>query len=75
MIECNLRAEDKEITLRAEHGIDESKNFSKRLIRCPYVIKVVNSLSFHSRERRFIRRTLRETERIGEIIEERYGGI
>ena len=47
MIECNLRAEDKEITLRAEHGIDESKNFSKRLIRCPYVIKVVNSLPFH----------------------------
>ena len=75
MIECNLRAEDKEITLRAEHGIDESKNFSKRLIRCPYVIKVVNSLPFHLHERRFIRRTLRETERIGEIIEERYGGI
>ena len=56
MIECNLRAEDKEITLRAEHGIDESKNFSKRLIRCPYVIKVVNSLPFNSHERKFIRR-------------------
>lgn len=102
LIECNLRAEDKEIVLRDDHGIDELKNFSKRLIRCPYVVKVVNSLPFNSRERKFIRRirenglieivlpwtdkgygvvvkttgrTLRETERIGEIIEEKYGGI
>lgn len=102
LIECNLRAEDKEVVLRNDHGIDELTNFSRRLIRCPYVIKVVNSLPFNSRERKFIRRiredglieivlpwtdkgygvvvkttgrTIRETERIGEIIEERYGGI
>ena len=79
LIECNLRAEDKEIVLRDDHGIDDLTNFSKRLIRCPYVIKVVNSLPFHSHERKFIRRicerTLRETKRIGEIIEEGYGGI
>ena len=79
LIECNLRAEDKEIVLRDDHGIDDLTNFSKRLIRCPYVIKVVNSLPFNSHERKFIRRirerTLRETKRIGEIIEEGYGGI
>lgn len=102
LIECNLRAEDKEIVLRDDHGIDDLTNFSKRLIRCPYVIKVVNSLPFNSHERKFIRRirenglieivlpwtdkgygivvkttgrTFRETERIGEIIEEKYGGI
>ena len=79
LIECNLRAEDKEIVLRDDHGIDDLTNFSKRLIRCPYVIKVVNSLPFHLHERKFIRRirerTLRETKRIGEIIEEGYGGI
>lgn len=38
LIECNLRAEDKEIVLRDDHGIDDLTNFSKRLIRCPYVI-------------------------------------
>lgn len=102
LIECNLQAEDKEIVLRNDHGIDVLTDFSKRLIKCPYVIKVVNSLPFNSHERKFIRRiredglieivlpwtdkrygivvkttgrTLRETERIGEIIEEKYGGI
>lgn len=77
-------------------------DFSKRLIRCPYVVGVINSLPFNSHERRFIKkiredglleivlpwtdegygvvvkttgRTIKETEKIGRIITEEYGGV
>lgn len=102
LIECNLGIEDKRISLRTDHGIDALTDFSKRLIRCPYVVGVINSLPFNSHERSFIKkiredglieivlpwtdkgygvvvkttgRTIRETEKIGEIIREKYGGI
>lgn len=102
LIETELQAKDKRISLRQDHGIDVLTEFSKRLIRCPYVIGVVNSLPFNPSERKFIRkirddglieivlpwtdqkygivvkttgRNIRETKRIGEIIDETYGGI
>ena len=102
LIETDLQVEDKRISLRHDHGMDVLTEFSKRLIRCPYVIGVVNSLPFNPSERKFIRkvrddglieivlpwtdqkygvvvkttgRIIRETKRIGEIINEKYGGI
>ncbi len=102
LIETDLQVEDKRISLRHDHGMDVLTEFSKRLIRCPYVIGVINSLPFNPSERKFIRkirddglieivlpwtdqkygvvvkttgRNIRETKRIGEIINERYGGI
>lgn len=102
LVESDLQAEDKQISLRNDHGMDILEDFSKRLIRCPYVVGIVNSLPFNSHERNFIRkirddglieivlpwtdrgygivvkttgRTIRETERIGEIIKEKYGGV
>lgn len=102
LVESDLRIEAKKISLRDDHGMDLLMEFSKRLIRCPYVVGVINSLPFNSHERRFIRkireeglieivlpwtdqgygvvvkttgRTIRETEMIGRIITERYGGV
>ncbi len=102
LIECDLEIKDKKISLRSDHGVDVLTEFSKRLLRCPYVIGVINSLPFNSFERRFIKkiredglieivlpwtdkgygvvvkttgRTMRETEMIGKIIMEKYGGV
>ncbi len=60
LIESNLQIEDKKISLRDDHGIDILMDFSKRLIRCPYVVAVINSLPFNSHERRFIKRIREE---------------
>lgn len=102
LIETDLKAEEKRISLRQDHGMDVLTGFSKRLVRCPYVVGIVNSLPFNPSERKFIRkirddglieivlpwtdqkygvvvkttgRNIRETKRIGEIINEEYGGI
>lgn len=102
LIETDLQVGDKRISLRHDHGLDVLTEFSKRLVRCPYVVGVVNSLPFNPSERKFIRkicddglieivlpwtdqkygvvvkttgRNIRETKRIGEIINEKYGGI
>lgn len=102
LVECDLRIEEKKISLRDDHGKDVLMDFSKRLIRCPYVMEIVNSLPYNSHERKFIRkirsegmieivlpwtdkgygvvvkttgRTRKETETIGKIIEEKYGGV
>lgn len=102
MIESDLQSKDKRISLRNDHGADILADFSKRLIKCPYVVGVINSLPFNSYERKFIRkiredglieivlpwtdkgygivvkttgRTMKETEKIGKIIMEEYGGV
>lgn len=36
--------------------MDVLTEFSKRLVRCPYVIEIVNSLPFNPAGRRFIKR-------------------
>lgn len=56
LVESTLRAEDKKISLRDDHGKDVLMDFSKRLIRCSYVEGVINSLPFNSHERKFIRK-------------------
>ena len=102
LVESSLAVADKNISLRNDHGMDVLMDFSKRLLRCPYVIGIVNSLPFNPHERKFIKevrnnglieivlpwtdegygivvrttgRTIQETKRISEIIDERYGGI
>lgn len=102
LTESDLPIKDKKISLRDDHGANVLMDFSKRLIKCPYVTGIVNSLPFHSHERRFIRkiredglieivlpwtdqgygvvvkttgRTMKETEKIAEIIMEKYGGV
>lgn len=60
LVESNLQIEDKRISLRDDHGIDILMDFSKRLIRCPYVVGVINSLPFNSHERRFIKKIREE---------------
>lgn len=102
LAESDLRIEDKKIVLRDDHGKDILLDFSRRLIKCPYVVGIINSLPFNSHERSFIKkvreeglveivlpwtdkgygvvvkttgRTIKETEKIGKIIEEKYGGV
>lgn len=102
LIESSLAAEEKKISLRDDHGMKVLMDFSKRLVKSPYVTAVINSLPFNPTERKFIRkvrsdglieivlpwtdegyglvvkttgRTIEETKKIGEIINEKYGGI
>ncbi|MCI9296876.1 MAG: hypothetical protein HFI10_05480 [Lachnospiraceae bacterium] len=56
LVETDLQIEDKKIALRHDHGMAVLTEFSKRLIRCPYVIGIVNSLPFNPSERKFIRK-------------------
>lgn len=53
---CDISISEKKINLRQDHGMDVLREYSKRLIRCPYVIEVVNSLPFNPYERKFIRK-------------------
>lgn len=100
LVQCDQPVSDKKIILRNDHGLDVLEEFSKRLVRCPYLIGVVNSLPFNPYERKFIKRvrenglieivlpwtdkgygivvrttgrTIMETKRIAEIIEEEFG--
>lgn len=100
LLKCDLKSDEKKIVLRNDHGMDVLEDFSKRLIRCPYLIGVVNSLPYNPYERKFIKRvrenglieivlpwtdkgygivvkttgrTIRETEKIAEIIEKEFG--
>lgn len=102
LLESGLPVADKKISLRSDHGMDVLMDFSKRLLRCPYVIGIINSMPFNPHERKFIKgiydnglieivlpwtdegygivvkttgRNIRETRKIGEIINERYGGL
>lgn len=102
LLECDMPFSDKKIVLRDDHGKDVLEDFAKRLLHCPYLVGVINSLPYNSHERKFIRRvrenglieivlpwtdqgygmvvkttgrTLRETERIAEIIEGEFGYI
>lgn len=99
---CNLQASEKKIVLRNDHGIDVLEGFSKRLVRCPYLVGIINSLPFNPYERKFIKkiredglieivlpctdkgygivvkttgRTIYETKKIAEILEEEFGYI
>ncbi len=48
--------EQKRITLRHDHGRDTLLTFSKKLIRSPFVVEIINSMPFNPHETSFIRR-------------------
>ena len=43
-------------------------DFSKRLIRCPYVVGIINSLPYNSHERKFIKRIRSDSVGLIEIV-------
>ena len=55
LIESTLSNAEKEISLRDDHGKDILQTFSQKLLRSPYVEKVINSLPFNPHSRSFIK--------------------
>jgi hypothetical protein len=51
----DLLFNEKQINLRDDHGKDVLLKFSRKLVRSPYVVKVINSLPFNPQETDFIR--------------------
>lgn len=51
----NLSFSEKQINLRDDHGKDLLLKFSRKLVRSPYVVKVINSLPFNPQKTDFIR--------------------
>jgi hypothetical protein len=45
---------EKKINLRDDHGKDILKKLADKLVKSPYVIKVVNSLPFNPKNKHFI---------------------
>ena len=56
LVETDLSSDEKEIKLRHDHGEDILMDFSRRIVRSPYVIKVINSLPFNPHLKDFIRK-------------------
>ncbi len=58
LIECAIAAENKQISLRDDHGKDILLTFSRKLIHSPYVEKVINSIPFNPNQKEFIKKIL-----------------
>jgi len=56
LVESDLAAEDKEVSLRDDHGKDVLTAFCRKLVRSPYVLGIINSLPFNPHQRRPIRK-------------------
>jgi hypothetical protein len=56
LIESDLPVEKKKIDLRDDHGKDILLNFSKKILKSPYVLSVINSLPFNPYQRNFIKK-------------------
>lgn len=50
IIKTDLMPASKEISLRKDHGLDDLKAHAKRLVKSPYVVKIINSTPFKSKE-------------------------
>lgn len=55
LVVTELNFSNKEINLRDDHGKDVLQNFSRKIVRSQYIVKVINSLPFNPRETNFIR--------------------
>jgi hypothetical protein len=55
LLNTNLHFSLKEINLRDDHGKDVLSRFSKKLIRSPYLIGVINSMPFNPHDHNFIK--------------------
>ena len=52
---AEIKFDQKEISLRDDHGKDVLLAYSRKLIRSQYVLKVINSLPFNPHENNFLR--------------------
>ena len=56
LVASELPNEEKRINLRDDHGKDVLMVFSEKLIKCEYIVSVINSLPFHPHDRKFVRK-------------------
>lgn len=56
LLKTGLTISEKKIALRDDHGADELRAFSERLVHSPYVTGVINSLPYNPNKRRFIKK-------------------
>lgn len=50
IVKTDLSPASKKISLREDHGIDDLKAHAKRLVNSPYVVSIINSTPFKSKE-------------------------
>jgi hypothetical protein len=55
LFETDIPPKEKKINLRDDHGKDVLKKFADKLVKSPYITKVINSLPFNPRIRHFIK--------------------
>lgn len=55
LVKSDIEPDKKKITLRHDHGKDVLYKFSKRIVRNPYIVGIVNSMPFNSKEKNFIK--------------------
>lgn len=56
IIKSDLPYEKKKIALRDDHGKDKLLKFSKRLLKSPFVLSIINSLPFNPGQKKFIKK-------------------
>lgn len=56
LTKSNESPKNKNISLRDDHGKDELKAFSDRLVQSPYIVSIINSLPFNPKAVNLIRR-------------------
>lgn len=57
LVETEVSAAQKPMRLREDHGKDKLEKFGKRLLNCPFVISIINSLPFNPKATGLIRKT------------------
>ena len=55
LLKSGIFPEDKSIKLRDDHGKDILFQFARKLVKSPYVDKIINSLPFNCKEKDFIK--------------------
>jgi len=55
LVESAISCAQKTVRLRDDHGREKLLSVAARLIRCPYVVEIVNSLPFNPQERKVVR--------------------
>jgi len=56
LLESDILPAKKIINIRDDHGKDILTEFAKKLVKSPYVIKIINSLPFNPQEKNFIKK-------------------
>ncbi|MEQ8222099.1 MAG: hypothetical protein ABRQ37_07365 [Candidatus Eremiobacterota bacterium] len=55
LLQSEILPENKSINLRDDHGRDLLFQFARKLVKSPYVIRIINSLPFNPKETHFIK--------------------